>query len=57
MEVTLMKEEYRELKKYGRLEKDGFVYIRLAKLDGKIVAVCERANDLDYIVEVKRENC
>lgn len=57
MEVTLMKEEYRELKKYGRLEKDGFVYSRLAKLDGRIVAVCERANDLDYIVEVKRENC
>lgn len=45
MKVTLTKEEYRELKKHGRL----------AKLDGKMVAVCERANDLDYIVEVKRE--
>lgn len=55
MEVTLTKEEYRELKKYGRLEKDGFVYSHLATLDGKMVEVCERANDLDYIVEVKRE--
>jgi hypothetical protein len=26
MEVTLTKEEYRELKKHGRLEKDGCVY-------------------------------
>lgn len=53
--LTLTKEEYRELKKHGRLEKDGFVYSHLATLDGKTVAICERANDLDYIVEVKRE--
>lgn len=55
MEVTLTKEEYRELKKHGHLEKDGCVYSHLAKLDEKMVAVCERANDMDYIVEVKRE--
>lgn len=55
MEVTLTKEEYRELKKYGRLEKDGCVYSHLAKLDGETLAICERANDMDYIVEVKRE--
>ena len=55
MEVTLTKEEYRELKKYGRLEKDGCVYIHLAQLDEEIVAICERANDMDYIIEVKRE--
>lgn len=53
--LTLMKEEYRELKKHGHLEKNGFVYSHIATLDGKMVAVCERANDLDYIVEVKRE--
>ena len=48
-------EEYRELKKHGRLEKDGCVYSHLAKLDGETLAICERANDMDYIVEVKRE--
>ena len=35
MEVTLTKEEYRELKKHGRLEKDGCVYSHLAKLNGR----------------------
>lgn len=53
--LTLTKEEYRNLKKHGRLEKDGCVYIHLARLDEEIVAICERANDMDYIVEVKRE--
>lgn len=55
MEATLTKEEYRELKKYGRLEKDGCVYSHLAKLDEETVAICERENDVGYIVEVKRE--
>lgn len=56
MEVTLTKEEYRELKKYGHLEKDGCVYSHLARLDEETVAICERENDVGYIVEVKREN-
>lgn len=55
MMLTLTKEEYRELKKHGRLEKDGCVYSHLAKLDGETLAICERANDMDYIVEVKCE--
>ena len=56
MEVTLTKEEYIELKKHGRFEKDGCVYSHLAQLDGKTVVICEREKDVDYIVEVKREN-
>lgn len=55
MMLTLTKEEYRELKKHGHLEKDGCVYSHLAKLDGETLAICERANDMDYIVEVKCE--
>lgn len=56
MEVTLTKKEYRELKKHGRLEKDGCVYSHLARLGEETVAICEREKDMDYIVEVKREN-
>ena len=55
MNVTLTKEEYRKLKNGEKLEKDGCVYSHLAKLDGETLAICERANDMDYIVEVKRE--
>nr|DAO09961.1 MAG TPA: hypothetical protein [Caudoviricetes sp.] len=53
--VNEWKGKHRELKKHGHLKKNGFVYSHIATLDGKMVAVCERANDLDYIVEVKRE--
>lgn len=57
MEATLTKEEYRELKKHGRLKKDGFVYRRLAKLGGKLVTIAQRKSDeIGFIVEVKREN-
>ena len=54
--LTLMKEEYIELKKHGRLEKDGCVYSHLAKLDGKLVTIAEMEGDeIGFIVEVKRE--
>ena len=57
MMLTLMKEEYRELKKHGRLEKDGCVYSHLAKLDGKLVTIAEMEGDeIGFIVDVKREN-